>query len=155
MEARIMLTEDKVKLAEDLFNQKMNCAQSVFAALTHGDIDQETAYSTAACFGGGMRTGEVCGAVTGALMALGYYHGAKEVGDTASKEKANALATMFLQDFKKSQGAIRCRDLLGYDLTISEDLEQIRREGLFDTACPRFIEEAVRIADRTLEDERS
>lgn len=150
-----MLTEDKVKLATELFDQKMNCAQSVFAALTDGQIDKVTAFSTAACFGGGMRYGEVCGAVTGALMALGYFHGAKEVGDAASKEKANALAIMFIKKFSQSHGAIRCRDLLGYDLTISEDLEQIRREGLFDTACPRFISEAVRIADQMLEEERA
>ena len=49
-----------------------NCAQSVvmpFAAET--GMNEEDARRIAANFGGGMKRGSVCGAVTGALMALG------------------------------------------------------------------------------------
>jgi C_GCAxxG_C_C family probable redox protein len=52
---------------------KFNCAQSVFAACGPREgIDQRTCLLVAGAFGGGMgRMGEVCGAVTGALMVLG------------------------------------------------------------------------------------
>lgn len=53
-----------------------NCAQSVlipFAA--DAGIDEEAAFRVAANFGGGMKMGSVCGAVTGGLMALGLRPG--------------------------------------------------------------------------------
>ena len=49
-----------------------NCAQSVL--LPFADVvgvDADTLFKMAANFGGGMRVASTCGAVTGALMALG------------------------------------------------------------------------------------
>ena len=49
-----------------------NCAQSVlipFAGLC--GLDEETAFNLGFNFGGGMKRGSVCGAVTGSLMVLG------------------------------------------------------------------------------------
>ena len=49
-----------------------NCAQSVVMPFAAGaGLDEETAWKLAQYFGGGMRRGSVCGAVTGALMTLG------------------------------------------------------------------------------------
>ncbi len=51
-----------------------NCAQSVVMPFAEkAGLDEETARRVAACFGGGMKRGSVCGAVTGGLMALGLF----------------------------------------------------------------------------------
>lgn len=51
-----------------------NCAQSVVIPFAESaQVDPETARRFAACFGGGMKRGSVCGAVTGGLMALGLF----------------------------------------------------------------------------------
>ena len=53
-----------------------NCAQAVFLPFAkEKGLDADTAYRLAVEFGGGMGLGSVCGALTGALMALGLYDG--------------------------------------------------------------------------------
>ena len=70
--------------------------------LTALGIDDETAFKTGACFGGGMKCGSTCGVVTGGLMVLGLL-GIDDV-DTTRK---------FVSDFKnRHAGMLDCADLL-------------------------------------------
>ena len=49
-----------------------NCAQSVLAALgSYTGLNEKTALAVSGGFGGGVRCGEICGAASGAVMALG------------------------------------------------------------------------------------
>lgn len=58
--------------ALDYHKSGYNCAQSVFAACCeYTGMDEKTALAISAGFGGGARSGELCGAVTGAIMAEG------------------------------------------------------------------------------------
>ena len=53
-------------------NPHYNCAQSVLIPFAEQvGMTVEQAYAVADAFGGGMRSGNVCGALTGAYMALG------------------------------------------------------------------------------------
>ena len=55
-----------------LHAQGFNCAQCVLSALgDYTGMDEKTALAISAGFGGGVRCGEICGAVSGAVMALG------------------------------------------------------------------------------------
>ena len=66
-------------------------------------------------FAGGMAgTGEVCGAVVGALMCIGVRHGRDEVG--RPEGKAHGLAGDFLRAFREEMGSLHCRELTGIDL---------------------------------------
>ena len=68
--------------AVDYFSQKLHCSQSVLAAFADEcGITEEQALKLGSCFGSGMRKGEVCGAVTGALMVLGLLYGQNKAGD--------------------------------------------------------------------------
>ena len=102
--------------------ESYNCAQAVLAA--HADdcgIDLDEALQAAVGFGGGMgRLQETCGAVTGAILALGFNSGFKE-GD--SRENINAVyaqVRQFAGEFTSKNGTIKCRDLLGCDLSSEE-----------------------------------
>ena len=63
----------KAEVAVDCFEEGFNCSQAVVSAFAPElGLDRETALRVAAAFGGGMgRTGETCGAVSGALMVIG------------------------------------------------------------------------------------
>jgi len=51
-----------------------NCTQSVLMSFNREtSISDEQAYKIGAHFGGGMKTGSVCGVITGALMTLGLF----------------------------------------------------------------------------------
>ncbi|MHA2251007.1 MAG: C-GCAxxG-C-C family protein [Candidatus Kariarchaeaceae archaeon] len=73
-------SDTRVKETMTLLEGRMNCAQAIFAAYgRHLGVDRDTCLKITSLFGGGInRTGNVCGAVTGAIMAIGLKHG--EVG---------------------------------------------------------------------------
>ena len=53
------------------YGSNFNCSQSVFTAFaTEMGMDEQTALRLGTNFGGGARKGEMCGAVSGALMVL-------------------------------------------------------------------------------------
>jgi C_GCAxxG_C_C family probable redox protein len=131
----------------------MNCAQAAFSALTaDSGIDRNQALRIASCFGGGMRCGEVCGAVTGALMAIGLCRGYDSPDDPDAKARSNALALEFERRFIGKNGSILCRELLGYNLSVPEDLEILKSKGLFTTVCPKMVADAVVLAESLLEE---
>jgi len=130
-------------------DQGFNCAQSVLAAFAGQlGLDESRALMLASPFGGGVsRRGEVCGAVSGALMVLGLAQGA----DTpAGKESAYLLGQDFLQRFEARHGTILCRKLIDCDISTPEGLQQARSRGVFKALCPRFVRNATEIAQALL-----
>ena len=73
--------------AKDNFLNGYNCCQAVFLACTDElGLDTETRAKIASSFGGGMGgMRQVCGAVSGMLMALGLHQGYKDPKDKAGK----------------------------------------------------------------------
>lgn len=63
---------NSIKTAQERFAQGFNCSQAVFSAYASQiGIDNEAALKLATLLGGGVaRQGNVCGAVTGALLTL-------------------------------------------------------------------------------------
>lgn len=83
--------------------QGLNCAQSVLLALEdYTGLDPAIAQKVASGFGGGVRSGEICGCVTGAVMALGLR--------TAQSETAE-LTKALVAAFREEHGCVRCDDL--------------------------------------------
>ena len=78
--------------ALDYFSRKFHCSQAVLAAFADEcGLTEKQALMLGACFGGGMRKGEVCGACTGALMVLGTLYGQYDEADLESRETANRV----------------------------------------------------------------
>jgi C_GCAxxG_C_C family probable redox protein len=145
--------EDKVLLADQLHNAGFNCSQSALAALAPDlGLDQATALKISAAFGGGIaRTGATCGAVTGALMAIGLKDGFA-TPDPAAKDRIYQLGRQFLARFKELHGSTLCCELLGCDLSTPEGMASAKDRDVFKTQCPRYIQDAVQIASEMLAD---
>ena len=107
--------EERVSRARELFLEGYNCAQAVFIAYCDlADIDQPTAATFAAPFGGGMgRLREVCGAVSGMTMCAGYLAPNTFPNDSENKKKCYALVQELAESFRCENGSIVCRELLG------------------------------------------
>lgn len=137
-----------VEKAKDLFGKKFHCSQAVFAAFAEElGITQEQALKIGACFGSGMRKGEVCGACTGALMALGLKYGQCDKEDMDSRLKTNDVTDQFMSEFKKENGSYMCKELLGCDLSTEEGVAMAREKKLFTEFCPKMVESATKIAE--------
>ena len=134
-----------------LFNQGFNCSQAVFSVFCEElGLNQEIALKISCGFGGGMCQGEICGAVTGAVMALGLKYGQSKAGDKASKEKTYEIVKAFSNSFKDTNGSIICKELLDFDLSKENAREIAREKGLFKTVCPKAIKDAINILEDVL-----
>jgi C_GCAxxG_C_C family probable redox protein len=129
---------------------KMNCAQCVFTAFTADlGLEPEVALKIAMGFGGGMgRTGQTCGAVTGAYMALGLKQNLTPKNADQIKEKTYALMAEFNRKFRKLHGSTICKELLGCDLGTPEGLAKVHEKSLFTTLCPKLVRDAVKIVEK-------
>lgn len=140
--------------AVGIFSEGFNCAQAVLESFSdRTGLHRDQAMRIASCFGGGMRRGEVCGAVTGALMVLGMTGGYTSGTDTDAKKRSNERAADFLDRFTKSQGSVICKVLLGEDLSDIAGMEKLVRSGAFSTECPKYVAEAVRILEEMQSEE--
>lgn len=137
--------------AVELFNNNFNCSQAVFTVFaTEYGFSEELALKLSTSFGGGARSGELCGAVSGALMVLGLKFGHYHAENNEEKQRSYSLAQEFIKRFKEANNSIVCRDLLGYDLTVAEDCKIINSKNLFRTFCPEMVRSAVEITEQML-----
>lgn len=106
--------ESRILTATTFFEQGFNCSQAVFMAYADlYDIDQQTAAKMATSFGGGMgRLREVCGAVSGMFLVLGFQYPAIDVNDKAAKTANYAAVQRTAKAFKAEMGSYICADLL-------------------------------------------
>ncbi|MHB9098035.1 MAG: C-GCAxxG-C-C family protein [Syntrophales bacterium] len=143
---------DKIEAAVGSFRDGFNCSQAILSTYSgEFGLERKAALKAAAAFGAGMgRLGEVCGAVTGALVVIGLKHGHTEAKDKETKEKTYDRARDFAGRFRSRHGALCCRDLLGCDLTTAEGMAAARQKGLFTELCPRFVRSAAEILEDVL-----
>lgn len=109
-----------------------NCAQSVLIPFAEkAGLDPELAYGLAAGFGAGMHTGRVCGAATGAIMALGLY--GEGDGETVSR---------FLEDMAATHGdTVLCAELLAGNEAAGGDRHRF---------CDGLVYEAISLVEKVL-----
>ena len=109
-----------------------NCAQGVLVPFAEArGIDAETAYQIAGTFGAGMKRAATCGAVTGALMALGLY----------GVEDPAVISEFYRRLKENHQGCLECGDLL-----------RINKEngGNKKTHCDNMVYECVSLVEELL-----
>ena len=107
-------------------------------------LDRGTAFKLARGFGSGMGMGRECGAVTGAMLILGF----KVKEGSTEKEtrfKVYDLNREFIRLFEQKHGTIICNDLLGVDLNTPEGRDKAVKDGLFRTLCPGLVRDAAQI----------
>ena len=133
------------------FFEKYNCAQSVLSVYA-GDygLEKDKALQVTVGFGAGMgRHQDVCGAVSGAIMALGLSSGFKE---DDGRPKINAVyekVHRFIDEFSKEKGTIKCRYLLGCDLT-TEEGQKFFKEHNLRSNCQDYIRLCCKLLDKYL-----
>jgi C_GCAxxG_C_C family probable redox protein len=145
-----MNAADEVAVAT--FAEGYNCAQSVLSACGQPlGLARETAMQAALALGGGMgRSGNVCGAVSGALIAIGCSFPARDVKDKATKDAAASLAREFLARFRAGHGALTCRELTGFDLSDAAGHDAAVAAGVFKNLCPKLVGGAARLVTELL-----
>ena len=135
---------DHSAVAVRTFGEGYNCSQAVLSAFAEAaGLPMDPALRVAAAFGGGLaRTGETCGAVTGALMALGLHLASVDAADKDSKERLYGLARELMARLRSRHGSLACRDLLGCDIGTPAGWQAANDRGVFREVCPRVVADA-------------
>lgn len=145
--------ESKVEKSANYFKNGFNCSQALLAAFADNfGLSEEMALKVATQFGGGARKGEMCGAVSGALMVLGLKFGHYHYNAPEEKGNAYKVAEEFMNRFIEKNGTVVCRELLGYDVSKPEDMLKIKELDLFKSTCPKMIQCATEIVEQMLEE---
>lgn len=134
--------------AVEKFFEGYNCAQVVLGAFSEQyGMKREDAYRMATGFGGGIRSGDTCGAVIGAVLVIGLKYGnyTQEEGNT--KSLCYQKTAEFTSLFRQRKGSIVCRELLNCNIADPEKMKFAAETGLFKEICPKMIKEAVEILE--------
>ncbi len=108
------------------------------------DTESNVIPQIASAFAGGIgNTGAVCGAVVGAVMAIGLKQGRADTMEEALRNLA--VAREFRHRFEAEMESINCRELTGADLTTEERLEQFINSEAPQKVCFPSVSAAYRL----------
>lgn len=136
---------DAVALARGYFldeRHQFGCAETSFMVLKAAyrlDDPMDTA-AAIALNGGVAYSGGMCGALTGAALAVGMLAEQRIEDHAAAKRVARELVAGALDAFREEHGALDCRDLIGYDLRTPGGHEAFLESGAWRDGCMRQIE---------------
>jgi len=129
----------KTEIAQESLRGR-NCAQITlgrYAEAAGYDVEETDRFTY--CFGGGMGMGHTCGAVSGALMAIGL--------NSESRAEAEEKAAEFRRRFAEKNGSCMCRELLGYDFAVEGQKQAAKESGKMGELCPGFMHDALEILE--------
>jgi C_GCAxxG_C_C family probable redox protein len=135
------------------FRWGYSCSMAIFSAYAPAfGLDVETAARIASPFGAGIsKTGEICGAVSGALMVIGLSQELEAIRDPSSREKVYTLAMRFIDEFTARNTSVNCTELVGYDLSDPKQYAEAREKKVFATKCSKLVRDAGEILEGILE----
>lgn len=134
-----------------LFEQGFCCSESVLQALAesqgiHSNLIPRIATGLCA---GIARTGGICGAVSGGVLAISMVTGRSS--PEASREENYRLVREFLNQCNAQFGSTNCEQLIGCRLDTPEG-QRFFKEHNLRVKCAGFAREAARLAARLLDE---
>ncbi len=137
---------NKVEEAFAFKKEGANCAQAVACTFCEEyGVTRADMVRCCAPLGGGFCAGEICGAMSGAMLILGLKYGENSAANAEQKklvkEKSSALMRRFQQEF----GNVRCIDILGVNINTAEGLAIAK--PLMATTCKNIIQKSVEILE--------
>jgi len=97
------------------------------------------------------KTGETCGAVTGAIMIISLKYGAGDAGHKTLKKNTYERAGKFIKEYKLRNTCVACRDLLGFDMG-SDTRPQKEKKDIISKKCPDYVKNAAEILEEILKE---
>jgi len=129
------LTEDNV----------YGCAETTFVVLQEAfGLPDATDSSLAMVLNGGVAWwGGICGAISGAAMAVGRLAGQRVADHKEAKGIARRIMGRYMDEFKSAYGCVDCRCLLGQEIRTDEQHTEFIESEVWRDVCMRQIEFAV------------
>jgi C_GCAxxG_C_C family probable redox protein len=141
------MTESAIKRSLEYFGSEYNCAQAVLTSILEekGLMFDEAVHVAAGLGGGICGLGLTCGAVSGAVLAIGVLNGQKVSNKGKDRGETYKLSREFIDRFREEFGTEVCSGLIGYDITDPVQRKKAQDEEVFKQVCPPAVEGAARI----------
>jgi C_GCAxxG_C_C family probable redox protein len=141
----------KSEMAVQLFKDGSNCSQAILTIFGQRyGMDPEFAHTIGRSLGGGLgRSGNTCGAITGAIAILGLAQGNPE-DEAEARNKIARTVQEFLHCFEERHGSLLCRELLNADMSTEAGQRKIKENQLVSRLCPAFVKDAAEILSELL-----
>jgi C_GCAxxG_C_C family probable redox protein len=132
--------EETLKLVGSYAEQGFLCSESCLMALTRCQgVESPLIPRIATGFGAGVgQSGEICGAITGAVMGLSIRYGRDKI-EQIKDRRPYWFSTELLKRFRKEYGELRCPALLGLDIAKPDDYEEFKKRNLWVHNCTKYI----------------
>ncbi len=141
--------DEAVDRARQLFlddRHVFGCAETTFVVLKEafGLPDPADSSAAMALNGGVAYSGDVCGAISGATLAVGLLAGACVRDHLIAKRVARTTMAATVDAFRARFGAVDCRELIGLDIRTEQGHRAFIESGVWREQCMAQIEFAVR-----------
>lgn len=116
------------------------CAEGTYSALQEhfGLEDADDSAAAMALNGGIAYSGATCGALTGAVLALGRVARERHPDRTTAKPVTRGIVQELMAGFETEFGSTDCRQLTGFDLAADHDA--FLESGVWENGCMPQIE---------------
>lgn len=133
------MDKTRFEMAVKKYDEGMNCAQAVLSSLSEKTgLSEFESKKLAACFGGGVRCGELCGSAAGAAIALGMCVAEDGAGskDSPAADAINEFTACFKEEFSslrcdellEKNGRELCKKYMGFSAEVAEKIiDKIKR----------------------------
>lgn len=134
-----MNIDERCQKALQYFVNGYSCTQSVLVALADlVNLEEKTAIDIASAFCGGIgRAQSICGAISGALMAISLKEASQHTLVMHKNSNVRLLSDQFINEFKTLHGNVNCAEIV--------ERAQKNHDDKHD-ACKKVVENAVKIA---------
>ena len=129
-----------------------NCAQSTFYALSEQfGLGGDDVLKALTPLPGIAERGQTCGAITGALMAMGLIYGREQLDDWEKYRKSLIPTNKFCENFENDMGTTQCCEIQdrafgqSYNLMDPDQLKEFQHAGA-TTKCTKVVQKACRFA---------
>ena len=149
-----MAVEDEVRR---VFDSGLNCAESLLLVVSkHSGLEKNSARfipRIATGFGGGIaRNGDICGALSGAVMAISLALGRDHPDQ--SRDQCYTAVDQFYNAFVKTFRSCKCSDLTRVDFKTPEG-NAIYRERIHHERCTPIVEWSAKTASRIIKENQT
>jgi C_GCAxxG_C_C family probable redox protein len=143
-----MSPDEAVQKAKQHFYGGYSCAESVLMTLLEVfEIEGENLRHAAAGFGGGIgRSQDVCGALSGEVIGLGFQLGRSMPVQAELREKSQGVVKEMYRSFATECGAVDCAALTETDFSDATAYDAWRKGTGKDDICMPCVDFAVRKA---------
>jgi len=143
-----MTPQEAKQLARKFFLRDDNlygCAETTFMALKHAfNLPNPMDSSEAMVLNGGVAYhGGICGAISGAALAVGMLAEMRIKDHNQAKRSARRIIARYMEEFKQNFHSENCRDLIHLDISKQEQHDEFIESSIWRTVCMSQIEYAM------------